>query len=35
MFTVGVAYGYGTREELAGADVVCDSAEELKELLKN
>ena len=35
MFTVGVTYGYGTREELALADAVCDSTEELKELLKN
>lgn len=29
MMTIGVAYGYGTREELEGADVVCQSVREL------
>lgn len=34
--TVGVLYGYGTREELekAGADLICESVEQLKEVLK-
>ena len=33
--TVAVLYGYGSREELeaAGADVICESVEELKEVL--
>lgn len=33
--TVGVLYGYGTRAELslAGADVICETVEELKEAL--
>ena len=32
---IGVTYGYGSREELvnAGADIICDSVEELKNLL--
>jgi phosphoglycolate phosphatase len=29
MATVAVAYGYGTREELSGADYVCESVAEL------
>jgi phosphoglycolate phosphatase len=29
MATVGVAYGYGSREELAGADVLCETVSEL------
>jgi phosphoglycolate phosphatase len=29
MSTVGVAYGYGSREELAGADVLCETVSEL------
>lgn len=35
--SVGVSYGYGTREELknAGADVICDSVYELTEELLN
>lgn len=35
LFTVGVLYGYGTREELslAGADVIYETVEELKEAL--
>jgi phosphoglycolate phosphatase len=33
MTAVGVAYGYGSREELAGADVVCDTTAELMGLL--
>jgi len=33
--SIGVSYGYGTREELerAGADIVVDSVSELSELL--
>ena len=33
--TVGVLYGYGSREELekAGADVICETVEELREVL--
>lgn len=33
--TVGVLYGYGSREELAdaGADVICQTVDELKEVL--
>lgn len=33
--TVGVLYGYGSREELerAGADLICESVEELREVL--
>lgn len=33
--TVGVLYGYGTREELstAGADVICETVKELQEVL--
>jgi phosphoglycolate phosphatase len=34
MSTVGVAYGYGSREELSSADVVCESAAELMGLLR-
>ena len=35
LFTVGVLYGYGSREELenAGADVICETVEELKGVL--
>ncbi len=34
--TVGVLYGYGSRRELeaAGADVICETVEQLKEVLK-
>ena len=34
--TVGVLYGYGSREELekAGADVICETVEELREVLE-
>ena len=34
MSTVGVAYGYGSREELSSADIVCESAAELMGLLR-
>jgi phosphoglycolate phosphatase len=30
---VGAAWGYGSREELAGADILCDSPEQLARLL--
>ena len=35
LFTVGVLYGYGTREELvaAGADTICETVNELQEVL--
>jgi phosphoglycolate phosphatase len=33
MTAVGVAYGYGSREELAGADIVCGTTAELMALL--
>lgn len=35
LFTVGVLYGYGDREELekAGADRICETVKELKEVL--
>lgn len=33
MTAVGVAYGYGSREELAGADAVCGTTAELMDLL--
>ena len=33
MATIGVAYGYGSREELAGADIVCGTTAELMALL--
>ena len=29
MATIGVTYGYGTREELSGADILCDSVAEI------
>ncbi len=36
IFTVGVSYGYGTRDELigAGADLICDTPRELLELFR-
>lgn len=33
MTSVGVAYGYGSREELVGADIVCGTTAELMALL--
>ncbi len=33
IFTVGVTWGYGNREELAGADVIVDTMEELSTVL--
>ena len=33
MATVGVAYGYGSREELAGADVLCEKTADLMSLI--
>jgi len=35
LFTIGAAYGYGSREELAeaGADIICDSPAALAQLL--
>jgi phosphoglycolate phosphatase len=35
IFTIGVTYGFGSREELehAGADAICDSLEEILELI--
>ncbi len=35
IFTIGVAYGFGSREELAnaGADAICDSPEEILALI--
>ena len=34
--TIGVLYGYGSREELeiAGADLICETVKDLKEVLK-
>ena len=32
MTSIGVAYGYGSREELAGADILCETVAELAEL---
>ncbi len=35
LYTVGVLYGYGSREELeaAGADMICETTKQLKEVL--
>jgi phosphoglycolate phosphatase len=35
IFSIGVTYGYGSREELAnaGADAICDSPEEILALI--
>ena len=33
MMTVAVAYGYGSRGELSGADVICESTAELVSLV--
>lgn len=33
LWMVGVVYGYGSREELAAADLLCDSPECLVEVL--